>query len=407
MQATNLMVHQEYLPSAKRRVRVVHLTSVHRATDLRIFQRECRTLARNGYGVTLISPHDGDETIDGVSIKSVLRPKSRLYRMTSTLWQIYREAVRQDADLYHFHDPELIPVGVLLRAKGKQVIYDMHENVPHQILGGEDKQWIPRTLRRPLSWLFGAFERAVSRSFSAIVTANPEISQHAMRISQRVVLIGNYPDAMEFSAFNSDPARYASGRVLSFGGISFRTCMRQVVQAFSQLSCALPAELILAGAATQTGLADELSAMPGWTRVRYLGPQPRRRILDELQQGAMALVLFSRAPNHMGVGSNRFYEALASGLPVVVSDFPQWQEIIDAVGCGIAVNPDDATAISQAIEFLLTHPQEAAEMGRRGRQAFLAQYCWDAEQPKLLDLYEQLTAAQVTQTNARRVNSLV
>jgi len=377
---------------AKRMARVVHLTSVHRATDLRIFQRECRALAKDGYNVTLIAAHAHDEFVDGVSIKSVPRPKNRLYRMSSTLWQIYREAERQDADVYHFHDPELIPIGALLRAKGKAVVYDMHENVPYQILGGNDKQWIPRVLRRPVAWLFEAFERAVSPNFSAIVTANTEISLHASRINNRVALIGNYPSASDFPTFNSDISRYSSGLIVNFGGISFRTCTRQVVEALSQLSSALPATMVLGGTATQTRLSDQVAAMPGWSRVTYLGSQPRSRMLEELQSGAIALVLFSRAPNHFGVGSNRFYEALAAGLPVVTSNFPKWHAIVEALECGLTVDPDDPHAIAAAIEFLLTHPQEAAKMGSRGRQAFLNTYSWDAEEPKLLDLYRQLTA---------------
>ena len=94
---------------------VVHMTSVHEASDVRIFQKECRSLAENGYRVSLIVPHSRSGTMDGVEIHVVPQPKSRFYRMTCTVWKVYRKAIEQDADLYHFHDPELIPAGLLLK----------------------------------------------------------------------------------------------------------------------------------------------------------------------------------------------------------------------------------------------------------------------------------------------------
>jgi len=69
--------------------------------------------------------------------------------MFGLTWRAFRLALSQRADIYHFHDPELLPVGVLLklftRAKG---IYDSHEVVSQPIL---TKHWIPAPLRRPLA----------------------------------------------------------------------------------------------------------------------------------------------------------------------------------------------------------------------------------------------------------------
>jgi hypothetical protein len=116
----------------------------------RIFHKECKSLARAGYGVTLIAPHDRDEVVDGVRIRAVAKSKSRIERMTRGVARVYREAVRQEAEVYHFHDPELIPVGVLLKARGKKVVYDIHEEYPTKVLS---KYYLPRWLRPPLAWL--------------------------------------------------------------------------------------------------------------------------------------------------------------------------------------------------------------------------------------------------------------
>src|SRR5271163_2610143 len=149
-----------------RRARVVHMTSVHGALDPRIFRKECRSLARAGFAVTIIGPHSGDVVADSVQIKAIKQAHSRLARMTRTVWHIYQEARKQDADVYHFHDPELIPVGLLLRARGKSVVYDVHEDLPRDILS---KTYLPSWSRDTVSWLMDRCEAMACGHFSALV----------------------------------------------------------------------------------------------------------------------------------------------------------------------------------------------------------------------------------------------
>ena len=131
--------------------KVCVMTSVHSAVDVRIFRKECVSLARAGFKVTLVAPWNRDERIDGVDIKAIPSTSRRLLRLIRTVWQLLREAKHVDAEIYHFHDPELIPVGLLLLRRGKTVIYDIHEDVPLDILS---KHYLPGWSRRPLSSAF-------------------------------------------------------------------------------------------------------------------------------------------------------------------------------------------------------------------------------------------------------------
>src|SRR5262249_17937063 len=126
-------------------LRVVHLTSVHSALDPRIFKKECRSLARAGFDVTVIGPYPETTVTEQVHIQPVKKYRSRVARMTRTAWHVFRQACRLDADVYHFHDPELIPVALLLRSTGKKVVYDIHEDYPKDILY---KSYLPRWSRR-------------------------------------------------------------------------------------------------------------------------------------------------------------------------------------------------------------------------------------------------------------------
>src|ERR1700680_566387 len=107
--------------------RVAHITSIHSPNDNRIFERECKTLASAGYHVCLIAPALNDAVKDGVEIMAIPRNQSRLKRMVKTVWQAYRTAMRSGAEICHLHDPELLPIGLLLRMVGKAVIFDSHE----------------------------------------------------------------------------------------------------------------------------------------------------------------------------------------------------------------------------------------------------------------------------------------
>jgi len=74
-----------------------------------------KTLARAGYDVTLIAQHDGDRVVEGVRVIGLPKPRNRFTRIFGLTWRAFRLALRQHADVYHFHDPELLLIGVMLK----------------------------------------------------------------------------------------------------------------------------------------------------------------------------------------------------------------------------------------------------------------------------------------------------
>ena len=156
------------------KAKVCILTSVHTPFDTRIFHKEAKSLANAGYEVALIAQHDKDEIVDGIRIVPLLKPRNRFERMTKTVWLAYRRALEIDADIYHFHDPELISIGLLLKRHGKRVIYDVHEDVPRQ---NQSRPYIPAVLRKPISLMIGVLEAFSARHFDGVVTATPFINR--------------------------------------------------------------------------------------------------------------------------------------------------------------------------------------------------------------------------------------
>jgi len=370
-------------------ISVVHLTSVHSPFDLRIFAKECRSLAQAGFQVTIVAPHCKDEVADGVRIKAVHPPagSGRIRRMTFTVWNVFREALKQDADLYHFHDPELIPVGLFLRARGKKVIYDVHENVPKDILL---KQYLPQWSRRLLSSVMGQLEVSASRRLSALVTVSPVIADRFVGRNARTVLIHNFPDLAELTGCTEVPWESRKPLVVFPGGILPERGIRQMVHAMACLPDSTKATLEIASSDFPEDLWAELNRHPGWSRVRFLGCLNRIQIVELLGRASAGLVLYLPEEQNTCALPHKLFEYMAAGIPVIASDFPLWRRILRGIDCAIFVNPLEPRAIAEAIEYLLAHPAECERMGRNGQQAVRSSFNWDSQAQELVKLYKGL-----------------
>ena len=172
-------------------MRVCHLTSVHHREDTRIFIKEIPALVDAGYNVSVVlADGKGDEQREGHKLYDVGASKGRIQRIFRHKNKLRAKALSLDADVYHFHDPELIPVGLHLTKKGKKVIYDIHEDVPMSVYS---KDWIPAVLRKPVACLFAWYENKSVKKFQALITATPHINLRFNKLNQNSININNYP----------------------------------------------------------------------------------------------------------------------------------------------------------------------------------------------------------------------
>ena len=369
---------------AHSRARVCILTSVHSPSDVRIFRKEATSLAAAGYDVSIVAPHGQDEMLDAVQIKAVPVVKGRLQRMTRTAWRVYKVGLKQRANVYHFHDPELIPVGLLLKGLGKCVVYDVHEDLPRDIL---DKDWIAEWLRRPVAWVAGLFEVALASFFDAVIAATPSIARRFPK--EHTETIQNYPIEQELKMSG---AAYADRPLLMayVGGVSKIRGARQLVEAMEFVPPDLEARCAIAGNVDPPELEKELSSLAGCRAVDWLGWRSRQEVASLLSRARIGVLAFQPVANHTESLPTKLFEYMSAGIPVIASDFPVWRKIIDSAGCGLLVDPSDPRAIAEAAVWLFGHPEEAEQMGRRGATAVKAHYTWSGEQAKLLGLYSRL-----------------
>lgn len=358
--------------------KVCHVTSVHRPTDKRIFERECTSLTKF-YDVTLIAPNVEDYEENGVHVKGVSLPKSRIKRMIG-LDVVMKKMVEVDADLYHLHDPELIPIGLKIKKMGKKIIFDSHENVPVQILS---KPYLP--CRKLISCIYSFYEKKSFRKYDALVSVTPEIVDRLKKINSQTYMLTNYPVYEEFI-----PDRRWYRKLVFAGAVSSNWGIHIIIDVIKNLDLSFE----IAGPTSEDYL-NQLKVIPGWNKVNYHGRLNPSEVPDLLSQCSIGMALESYDNPNAGyrkgsIGVTKIYEYMMAGIPVIATDLDNWIPIVEGNECGFCINRDDKDVIVEKIKYLLLHTDEAKRLGDNGRKAVKEKYCWQKQEEVLFKMYSQL-----------------
>lgn len=357
---------------------VCHFTSVHSIDDVRIFRKECVSLAANGFDVTIIAcgPTAFEDEVNGVKRISLYVPvKNRFQRFFKRSKAAYKKALEVDSDIYHFHDPELLPIGLKLKRKGKKVIYDSHEDLPRQIMY---KSWIPKIFRKPVSFISEVYENYYAKKMDGIITVSNHIKKRFDKLNYNVVVCHNYANLNEFRvASNWDMQK--RHHVCYVGIISKNRGVSNIIKATKKARI----NLEVAGSTKSKYILDEL----GNKNVIYHGYADRDKVKTIFSNSFAGLVTFLPAPNHNNANPNKLFEYMAAGLPVIASNFKSWKTLIDENELGITINPENIEEIANAISYLNNNKAIAKRMGDNGRKAFEKKFNWQIEEKKLIELY--------------------
>ncbi len=368
---------------------MVHLSTAHPRDDTRIFIKQVQTLSAALAEDVCLVVADGLGDSQKPNQPAVFDlgklPASRFKRAMVGNFRAFMFFLRNRPQLVHFHDPELIPLGLLLRLRGSQVIYDVHEDVPRQTMS---KHWIPVIFRWPVATVIAAMEWLAGKTFNGIVPATPTIA--ARFPAGKTALVQNFPIQAEFVLVDPLPYAERPQKFAYVGGITDIRGGKQMVQALEHMSDLPEVRLEMAGDISPEGFADELNKLNGWTKVLHRGTIGRQDVARLLGSARAGLVVLQPTPNYRDALPVKMFEYMSAGLPVIASDFPLWRQIVAGAGCGLLVDPLDPRAIASALRWVLEHPMEAAAMGRKGQDAVHKIYNWEREATQLVGLYKKL-----------------
>lgn len=373
-------------------IKVCHVTSVHQRYDTRIFHKECTSLAKAGYDVTLlVADNKAPEVRNGVKIISAdFKPKSRWDRIMYSSSVMFKYAMEVNAEIYHLHDPELLPAAKKLKQRAKKVIFDSHEDVPGVIL---KKQWIPWYLKKTCAEIYSIYANYVLQKLDYLIAATPHVVEFLRSVNANVALITNYPiiDDKSISLRNSE---YLTGEmsktIVYAGGISEQWSHENILKAIENMDI----KYELAGVVTHAYL-EKLQEYSSWGKVVYHGKVPHDEVNKLFSKSSVGLAILQPSFNTNGkignLSNTKLFEYLAAGLPVICTNFKIWSEIIKKWKCGICVDPNNTTEIHDAIEYLVNNPHEAMKMGKNGQKAIIDEFNWQKQEQTLINTYKNIS----------------
>lgn len=365
---------------------VLMLAPVHRAWGNRVV-RECVSLAEAGYRVRALMRCEQEHVAEGVTFLPAPAYRNRLQRFLN-LPRVLRMALAQRADIYHLHNPDMIPLALVLKLLGKTVIYDTHEDYSQRLLL---RSWLPKPLRRPLGFLLSLAERGLSYWVDAtLVTQERQLPY----FSRRCRLLRNAPVLSEalmrrVRTQAETLAREARPyRLIYAGGLSRARGLFNALDALQVLNTrGLGTRLWLLGPELEPCL-DQARCHRAWEYVDYLGLQSHETVLAHMMRADVGLAVLADEGDHAAARPTKLFEYMACGLPFVASDFPLWREFVGE-GAGLWVEAGSKEMLAEALAKILLSELDRQDMTDRAN-AFLQQFNWDTEHKELLILYQEI-----------------
>ncbi len=359
--------------------RICHSSILHRLDDSRIFYKECLSLVKAGYNVTLIARAGSKAQFDSSSYCGVNLRKLKSNNRVYNNFYLFLIILRQRVQVVHFHDPELIIIGLLLKLLGKKVIYDVHENVRQDIL---HKTWLSPALRPLLSKVFVFLELIASAFFNGIVSATPTIAKNFNNKNNYVVR--NFPPLN--NSCISVKNQGSKNIIIYIGTLSESRGIKELIAAAGHLEGT--AELWLLGNWNDESFKLECEKMPGYNNTKYLGIVSHEDVTRILCKATLGICTLHPIDTFKDSYPIKVFEYMQNGLPVLMSDFDTWRDFFKDL-CEYT-DPLDHVNLAKKVEELLASPVRLGEMATGGRRIINERFNWDSEFNSLLKLYNKI-----------------
>ena len=367
---------------ASKKSRILLISPAHPPDDPRIVLKIAPALARHHEVVCLLPtvqfPHYQHLTLRLLLVHPVI------------LWYI----IRLRPAVLHLFMPELLPIGLLCRAFGVRVVYEVQENLRLKF----DRK---TSNNNPVfQWFFGMFEQLARRFCYHVFTEDSYLDAYT-DLQLPFAVVHNFPDISSLkppglpgvAGYPHRPEIREHSTFAYLGVISFDRGLGAMVRAMALLKPHSPnAVLHLIGRCHFDRAA--LEALPDYALVRqnlvFHGHLPHAEALPMVARCRAGLALLQPVGDYPRSYPTKLFEYMAIGLPVIVSDFPLYRAVVEPAGCGFCVNPADEQAIADVLMTVIDHPEKATQMGEAGKRAVADRYTWAGESEKLINFYQRI-----------------
>ena len=381
------------------RTNIIVITSSHPVFDTRIFKKECHSLTHSltdaGFKVILLAPIEEKLLhIEGVTIIGFGKITNRVDRIFNLL-KIFLLMLRLNGSVFHVHEPELLLLLPFVRIfmRHSKFFYDVHENYSDAVMSSE-KHWIPDMFKPLIAHLLNFIEKFLARQADLVIAASPDIEVNF--IGCKTISVRNFAPMYIIDRILRDKElqqNTKSFEIIYTGSLTRTRGILEIVKALEMLEPNFNVKFIVSGIFHDSQYKKEVEAQPGFKNMSFLGWIPSYEdMIKRIINADIAMICFHSDPNLDDAveRSNKLFEYMGMGLPIIVSDLPGWSGLINKFSCGVVVNPLDPADIADKINYLLNNPDVARQMGQNGRETVLKNYNWQIEGDKLVSAYKKI-----------------
>ncbi len=367
-------------------------STVHPYDDPRIFHRQGRTLAEH-YNVRMFicAPftYKSDHNLEIYGLPQWQKKSDRIKNIFLLIKKLYADK----ADLYIFHDPELLPLIPFVKIfKQGKTIYDIHENYREMI---EEKEWIPAVIRKTASAGYRIFEKIALTFTDMIWYPVKDIGRHYPDvIPEKQLLVRNIPQLGHFEKVPVN-GKKTKNQFIYIGTMVEDRGIKELVDAFRLFRNKHPEyKLYLIGPFKSADYKQKVKNfiaeqnLKDW--VILTGEVPYDKIPSMLKESKVGLLNFLPTPNNIHGLPNKLFEYMAVGLPVIASDFPNYREILTENDAGICADSTKPEVVAEAMEKLADNEDMRLAMGESGKRLVQTSYSWEKESQKIIKAIEGL-----------------
>lgn len=372
-------------------MKICIVAPVHLYSDIRVFQKQARSLSDMGHEVIQFSRTPNNKIIveQGVTIQPV-KYKSRLSRFLKLIPLFFR-VLQEKPDIVHLHNPDMIPFIFGFKVFGIKVIYDTHEDFSKKILL---RGWIPIVLRKPIALIVDNLEKLGSWIADAtIVTQSAQVGKFS-----NCFCIGNAPLFKEYqssSLVNATRVPQGSAQTLTLsylGGISQDRGLEFMLEILREFNLRMSTRLILIGNSINDDSLTRAQSREEWKYVDYHGPLAQDQAFALVQQSDFGLVTLLDVADYSETSPNKIYEYMMLGVPFIATKFPNWFHQLDSVQAGVFCNTEklELSLIEEVIK-IKKNQQNHQKMAKNGQKFIKNEFNWAvSELPTLRSCYDSL-----------------
>ena len=387
------------LQSSAGAFRILHVTTVHQPLDTRIYYKEVRSLADNGYDVRLATTVERIDRHDGVTLLPLgSREGPRARRILRGVRALFTILSNRDA-IVHIHDPELLLVAALPAFAGTRLVYDVHEFYLERIGASE---WLPAPLRAVARGLYDAVERFVLPRFAGVVVVSEAMRPRYERFvpAHRVALVRNFPNLAAGDLERARASEHPLGGtryVVHTGGASRLRGFADLVAAAERLR-ELGSDLRIVNLGesdlSQYGESERTALLERARKAGVVmgGIVPYREAHVWLAHATLAYLPLEDTENNRRGMPNKLFEYALFGLPVVASDIGRVAEIVRETGAGTLVPIGEGRLHGDAIAAIADDGVRRAALAAAATQA-ASVYSFAGEFDRLRSLYDRIDTA--------------